>query len=134
MTERDQHEYKASLRVFSETLTLADLVASLGEPTRSYDVGDPVSPRRPDGPRRAVSHWALRSRAQPTSPLDEHLSELVVFVEAHSREIEALRDKAEIDVFCGVFAGDDAQGGFTLTADLMRRLAALGLDVGFDLY
>ncbi|MFD4672381.1 DUF4279 domain-containing protein [Lentzea sp. NPDC058450] len=127
---RERHEYKASLRVFSE-LVLADLVAALGEPDHGYDIGDPVG-RRPDGPRRAVSHWSLHSRTERTRPLDEHVAELVTFVEGHRREFEEL--KADVDIFCGVFTADDAQGGFTFTADLMQRLAELGLEVGFDLY
>ncbi|MFS8105222.1 DUF4279 domain-containing protein [Lentzea alba] len=134
MTGQEQHEYKASLRVYSEALTLADLVAALGESTDGHDIGDPVSRRRPDGALRAGAQWALTSSAQRTSPLDEHVAELVAFIEARSREIDALGDKVQIDVFCGVFTGDDAQGGFTLEADLMRRLSALNVDVVFDLY
>lgn len=133
MRGQEQHEYKASLRVFSDSLPLADLVAALGDPTESYDVGDQVSPRNPAG-RRTNAYWSLTSRAQRTRPLDEHIAELVTFAEARNRELEALGDKVQIDVFCGVFAGDDAQGGFTLGADLMRRLNALHLDVSFDLY
>ncbi|WP_170166404.1 DUF4279 domain-containing protein [Lentzea atacamensis] len=120
--------------MFSESLTLTELVAVLGEPTRGYDIGDLVSPRRPDGPRRTNAHWSLGSAALRTQPLDEHVAELVTFVEAHSREFDALGDKVQIDVFCGVFTADDSQGGFTLGSDLIRRLSALNLDIGFDLY
>ena len=134
MDRQDQHEYKASLRVFSESLALADLVAALGEPTGSYDIGDPVSVRLPDGSRRTRAYWSLSSSAQRTQPLDDHVAELVEFIEAHSRQFDALKDNAEIDIFCGVFTGDGTQGGFTLASDLIRKLAALNLDVSFDLY
>ncbi len=134
MAGQEQHEYTASLRVFSESLAFADLVAVLGEPTKGYDIGDLVSPRRPDGPRRTSAHWCLRSAAPRTQPLDEHIAELITFVEVHSREFGELGDKVQIDVFCGVFTGDDSQGGFTLGSDLIRRLGDLNLDVGFDLY
>ncbi|GLY53760.1 DUF4279 domain-containing protein [Lentzea sp. NBRC 102530] len=129
----DEHEYKASLRVFSTSLVLAELVAALGEPARGHDIGDPVG-RLPDGARRTMSYWSRAGRAERTSPLDEHIAELVAFVEAHRREFDALRGDVEIDIFCGVFTADDAQGGFTLTVDLMRRLAELELEVGFDVY
>ncbi|MGI5504360.1 DUF4279 domain-containing protein [Lentzea sp. CA-135723] len=129
--ERERHEYKASLRVFSESSMLAELVAALGEPDHGYDIGDPVSRRRTDGPRRTMSHWSLSSRAERTSPLDEHVAELVAFVEGRRREFEALG--GDVDIFCGVFTADDAQGGFTFTTDLMRRLAELDLEVTFDL-
>ena len=128
---REQHEYKASLRVFSASLTMADLVAALGGPDHGYDIGDPVGSCT-DGPRRTMSHWSLHSRVERTRPLDEHVAELVEFVEGHRRAFEAL--EADVDIFCGVFTADDAQGGFTFTADLLRRLAELGLEVGFDLY
>lgn len=110
---------------------LADLVAALGEPSESYDIGAPVSSRLEI--RRKTAFWCLQSRLPRTQPLDEHIEELVAFVEAHSG-FAALGDQIEGDIFCGVFTGDGTQGGFTLTSDLTRRLGELGLDVTFDLH
>ena len=39
-----------------------------------------------------------------------------------------------MDIFCGIFSGTDAQGGFTIDTEQLRRLADLQLDVTFDLY
>ena len=54
--------------------------------------------------------------------------------EARTAALEALRDKCRIDIFCGVFSRDGAQGGFTVEPQLSARLAALSLPVGFDVY
>jgi hypothetical protein len=134
VTNPSAHEYTASLRVFSDTLRLADLVAVLGEPTASHDVGDPVLAKHPEGPRRPHARWSLQSRVPRIRPLDEHIGELVAFVEHHRASIDSLRDQARIDIFCGVFTDDDAQGGFAFTSELIQRLADVDVDVTFDLY
>ena len=69
-----------------------------------------------------------------TRPLDEHLEALVVAAEARTQALQAIRDKCRIDIFCGLFSADGAQGGFTLEPQLSARLAALSLAVGFDVY
>jgi hypothetical protein len=132
--EPTRHEYTASLRVWSETLGLAELTDQLGEPSKGHDVGDPISSRRPDSGRRKHAMWMLESGLDRTRPLDEHIEALLEAVEAQSEAFEAIREKSRIDVFCGPFSGDGAQGGFTLEPQLSARLAALSLPVGFDVY
>lgn len=133
MTE--PHEYSAALRVFSPTRRLADLTAALCEPTKSHDLGDPVSGRNLSAPRREHSHWALEPTGLRTArPLDDQLAELVAFAEAHRTTLEDLRAEGLVDVFCGIFSGEGAQGGFGLDPALMRRLAELDLRVTFDIY
>jgi hypothetical protein len=67
-------------------------------------------------------------------PLDEHIDELVVFAEIHRDALDSLRADCSIDIFCGVFSGEGAQGGFALEPSLTRRLSDLQLAVEFDLY
>jgi hypothetical protein len=108
------------------------MVAVLGSPTKSHDVGDPVG--RLGGVRKHAS-WALEASVGRTRPLDEHLEPLVVFAERHREELASLRAQGcRVDLFCGVFADPDAQGGWVFTPELSRRLAELELAVSFDLY
>jgi hypothetical protein len=66
--------------------------------------------------------------------LDALLADIAEFVEAHRATLELLRVDCSVDVFCGVFSGVDAQGGFQLDPVLMRRLADLDLRITFDVY
>jgi Domain of unknown function (DUF4279) len=131
----EPHEYSAALRVFSSTRRLADLTSVLGEPTDSHDLGDPVSSRNPSGPKRQRSYWAYEPPGPRTArPLDDQLAELVEFAEAHRTTLEHRRAECRVDMFCGIFSGVDAQGGFELGPALVRRLADLDLRITFDIY
>ncbi len=132
--EPKRHEYTASLRVWSTTLRLDELTDRLGPPSKGHDVGDLISSTRPDSGRRKHSMWMLESGVDRARPLDEHIEALVVAAEARTQALDAIRDKCSIDIFCGLFSGDDAQGGFTIDPKLSGRLAALSLPVGFDVY
>jgi hypothetical protein len=129
----DAHEYKASLRVCSETVGLAELRARLGEPTSAYDIGDPVS-RRSEAPTRRAALWRFDSGLDRKRPLDEHIAALIAVVEVRQDAFDSLRDLCDIDLFCGVFSAKDAQGGFVLEPSLSRRLSDLRLPVVFDIY
>ena len=128
--------YTASLRVFSATLALEDIVAALGQPTTSHCRGDPVSPRRdPDGPKRERTGWRLNSTGYKTGqPLEEQVEELVLFAERHLDAIQHLRSESDIDLFCGAFAADTINCGATFTPQIMARLAALDLSIYIDIY
>jgi hypothetical protein len=128
--EEAEHRYKASLRVFSQSLNAAELVQALGEPTVSRAAGDPVRQR---GPKRGQSLWRLESKLHENTPLDQHIAALLDAIDAHREGFDAIRQYCEIDIFCGIFSGG-GQGGFTLEPDLIRRVAELGLAVGFDIY
>lgn len=130
MDKPEPHEYTAGLRVFSERLKFADLEARLGEPTRGHDIGDPVSPRLPDSPKRPHAYWTLESSIERTRPLDE----LVTFAEKNRDALDSLSPDCKMDISCGVFSGVDAQGGFSLEPSLSRRLSDLHLAVVFDIY
>ncbi len=134
MTSDLRHEYFAALRVISETLTLDELTAALGEPSEGYDSNEPLSRRDPDGPKRPNSRWALSSTVERTQPLDEHVGELVTFAEQHREALDALQADGHVDIFCGAFTMGDAEGGFALAPELLRRLFELQVELIFDVY
>ena len=124
--------YDASLRVFSETIGESDLVAVLGTPTKSHDVGSPVSPR--SQARRTHTGWILHSTGHMTTqPLDEQIEELVQYVEANSVAFDGFRPACNIDLFCGV-AQRTINAGFQLRPSLIQRIAALGLTITVEVY
>lgn len=133
MSAHPDHEYKASLRVFSDSMTATELTARLGEPSESYERGDPVS-SRPGASTRRRAMWRIESGLDRSRTLDEHLLALADFVEERQEAFESIRDRCDIDIFCGIFSGDDGQGGFVIQPSLSDRLARLRLPVAFDIY
>jgi hypothetical protein len=113
---------------------LGDLVAALGEPSDGFSVGDRASPRLPESTGKRHTSWNLKSKASRDRPLEQQIAELAIFLEEHREALAAIRADVDVDIFCGVFTGDGAQGGFDLDEGLLRRLADLEVVVVFDIY
>ena len=123
----------ASLRVFSDALTPEELGVALGvTPDESYRTGDRVSLRCGSVVVRKTNAVFVRSGLRKDRPLDDHLAALATKIE-RGGGLGSLVGRARMDVFCG-FASGNGQGGFSLSPALLARLAALGLEVDFDLY
>ena len=124
----------ARLRVFSPDLTPEELAAALVvPPDQSYRTGDRVSLRSGSEVVRKTNAVFVDSGLPENRPLDEHLEALVAKLEPAAAGLRSLSGRAKADVFCG-FSSANGQGGFSLSPRLLARLAALGLDIGFDLY
>lgn len=79
------------------------------------------------------SAWLLNSPIDKGRSLPEHLQWLLDAIEPKIDVIRSLSAHCKIDVFCGC-SSEGGQFGFTLSETMLRRLAGLGLAVGFDLY
>ena len=130
----DEKWSTAALRVFSERLTPEELVAALGiEADDSARMGEPIGRRPGSRSVRRTNAIFVRSGLAGATPLEDHLAALVGKLERVAPAVRALAGRASVDLFCG-FSSGNGQGGFTLGPELLARLAALGLEVSFDLY
>ncbi len=133
--EPTEAEYRASLRVWSETLSAAEISSRLGEPDRSHERGERKMPERyPEGPRFSDSQWYRESGVDQNERLDAHIEALLNFVEAHRDAIDALRDSCGIDIFCGVFSNGGINCHYVLESELLKRLAETNLSLFMDNY
>src|SRR5262249_37901990 len=125
-------ESYASLRITKPGMSAAAVTARLGiEPTYSHEVGDTFGRR---GQRRTQAMWSPSTRADGRGRLAEHLARLLDRIEPQRSVIEELANEGcEMDWFC--FVGvEGGQGGVVLDAGLLRRLAALPVELILDIY
>lgn len=125
-------ESYASLRIMRPGMSAAAVTARLGiEPTYAHEVGDAFG--RGDQ-RRKQAMWSLSTQADGPGRLDEHLARLLDRVEPKRSIIEDLANEGHtMDWFC--FVGvEGGQGGVVLGIDLLRRLAALPVELDLDIY
>ena len=102
--------------------------------SRSHEKGEPINKRRPDGPKRAENMWILESEIDKKSkPLDCHIGKLVEIIEERMESFKTLLPKCEIEIYCG-FSSGNGQGGFVIKSGLLKRLAAIPIDIILDLY
>lgn len=125
---------RCSLRISSAERTCGSISELLQtKPSFSADRGDPVSRIVKDSAARDLSTWILESGVGSTHPLEEHLSSLVDFIDAHADALRDLSDDCALEIVCG-FASGSGQGGFVVGHDVMQKLAAVGIDIVMHLY
>jgi Domain of unknown function (DUF4279) len=122
-----------SLRITKLGMSAAEVTARLGvTPTYSHEIGDVFG--RGDQ-RRSQAMWCLSTKADGPGRLDDHLTRLLDLVEPRrSIIIELANEGCRMDWFCFVSVQGQGQGGVTLGAELLRRLAALPIELDFDIY
>lgn len=128
----DEKWSRATFRVFSTTLTPEEIEATLLlTATYVHRMGERISKRVPAFHKE---HAFFVESALPTSePLGRHLAGLCDLLDPVRDRVATLRLNCRCDIFCG-FSSGNGQGGFSLDASLMRRLAATELTLSLDLY
>ena len=128
----DQKWSRASFRAWSEEMTPESIADALGlQATKLFRKGDPYTKRSPSLRKK---HLIVVESALPASePLARHLAALCDLLEPVAARLPDIADRCGYDIFCG-FSSGNGQGGFTLSPDLLSRLAVLKVDVGLDLY
>ncbi len=133
--EPDWKWLSACLRISGDELDPDNVTKALElTPNFTGRKGQPMSSK----PRSAVYEsnlWGHIFSEEFHEPFEEQLSEFVGRLEKRGKQLRALYARKEVgaELLLG-FASSNGQGGFTLPADLLARIAALGLDVSLDLY
>ena len=130
--DEDAKWSRATFRVWSDTMSPEAIAGALGiEPTELHRKGEPVS-KRTAAVRK--EHCIRIKSSLPTSePLQRHLESLCDLIEPLGPKLAAIADRCECDIFCG-FSSGNGQGGFSLSPQLLNRLAALKIKLVVDLY
>lgn len=128
------HEYTVELRISGSELVPATITQALGlEPSTIREVGERRSERRVwnkalwgyNGfPSDTPSYWAS---------LEEGLTFLLDRLEPLQSQIDNYKQNHDVVFWCGHFQSS-FDGGPTLSARLMRRLADFGVDLYIDNY
>lgn len=123
-------EIKVTLRVFSETHSLSQLIDLLGKPTKGYSKGDLHSR---ESKARERSFWSFQAKVGENENFEFHIRNLVNFIEKNETVFTTLQNECEIDLFC-MLSSNNGQGGFTFPFQLAGELAKYQLNVSFDIY
>lgn len=121
------------LKIISDNLTFQEL-SSLTKlkPTGGWDKGD----RRKPG-KSFYNFSALYFEPNPEpDEFEDKLKKLLDFLETHKEEIIKLTEKADIQIQVATtfHNGNTMLGGYHLDKAIIKRLAALNLELDFDLY
>lgn len=123
---------RASLRIFGENLVPDDISSSLNlAPTQTHLRGQRKSEKVPLVWKHSM--WLLQSPLGTNEELPRHLEWLLGELEPRATTLKELSTQFKVDLFCG-FSSENGQGGFTLSAELLCRLANLGIPIALDLY
>ena len=121
----------ARLTIYSDSQSAEELSAALGvTPDEAWTKGDP----RTRGQIHVTTAIALRSRIPDERPPEEHLEDLLARIEPlHERVAAQIVEGNRVRLKVALFADTD-NPTLSLPADVLRRLAAFGLDLELDIY
>ncbi|MDA8435942.1 MAG: DUF4279 domain-containing protein [Actinomycetales bacterium] len=124
---------RAALALQHESLGAQHVTEVLGvQPTESFEVGDAYAR---DSRRRAHSHWALDSPADPdTAALHDQLRVLLDRLLPLRAQLERLRDEGYRLTWTCYVEECDGDGTVLLSSDLLRDLATLPVDLAVESY
>ena len=127
--EHDAHVFFAVFE-FGQDASVVTQLAGF-EPTEAWVVGQPTR-KRPDVTHRH-SRWTFKSPLPLSAPVEEHLTALVSALEMHASGIRAVTARFPAEIGVATYFRTFTPG-FHLPQQLLARVAALGLDIDFDLY
>jgi hypothetical protein len=132
----DSHDHKrASFRVMGADLYPDKITAATGlVPDLAYRRGD----LRPNGRPQRAGMWSLTSTPgvdEGGNHLEDHLRSLLDRLEPRATTIRGIceQDRLTADFYCGYFMGQ-ANSGFVLSPSTLAGVAALGAELGLDIY
>lgn len=109
----------------------ADVSSVVGlPPSRSWRKGDLYGA---SGTVHTHDRWELRSPAPESALPEEKLDTLVSALEAVAPGVRAAAERFKAGIGCVVYT-QRANPGFHVSADCLRRVAALHLSLDFDVY
>lgn len=129
--EKLADESFAWLTIYSDTESAEALSAALGvTPDEAWNKGD----SRKRGKTHTTTGISLRSRVSDERPPDDHLGDLLTRIEPlYDRVARQIADGNRVRLKVALFADTD-NPTLRLPADLLRRLAAFGVDLELDIY
>jgi hypothetical protein len=125
--------HKVYFKASSSALNLTQLRAmTILEPTRTWSKGEPNLKRRI---AYEFSGFAIEPNPEPDE-FDDKLRKLLDLLERDVSGVRALVESADgyIQVATEFHNGNTMLGGFHIDQGLIRRMAALGLEIDLDLY
>jgi hypothetical protein len=123
---------KASISIYSETLTPEEIGTRLQlTASKSHTKGSLKSARVPIPWKN--SFWALDSPLEDQRNMSDHLKWLLDVIDPKADALKDLSEHCKVLFFCA-FASENGQGGFTLDAATLTRLAKLGIPFSLNLY
>ena len=131
--KEDEKWFSAAFTVVSTSLTPEQIEQRLGlKPTRKHHIGDSISTRNPLN-KHKHHYYCIHSDCSSIEPMEKHLNHILSQLENKIDVVSELSKMEDVALFCG-FSSGNGQGGFTLTPELLSRLAKFGISLSLDLY
>lgn len=80
-----------------------------------------------------TGRWSIDSNLPDDADIEDKLNELLNQVSNDESVWASINEKYKVDIFCGMFMEAENRG-FSISVKTLKRLASLGIEVGFDIY
>jgi hypothetical protein len=124
--------FRASLGIWGEELRPDEITSRLElKPTRTHIRGEGKSSRN-----QLVwkdSYWSFDCPIAAEHNPVEHLEWLLDLLEPRAAILKEISARFRVEIWCG-FSSENGQGGFTMVASTLKRIANLEIPMTLDLY
>src|SRR5262249_45097327 len=125
--EANYFHFGASLRIFGDDVPFEEISERLGvEPTHLHRKGEQ---RGPSSPAWRDDAWCFEPALPETEPLERHIEALWQVVRPHVAYLKALKQRFQVDVFCGYRSNCDT-AGFEVSHKCLQLFTALEVPFG----
>ncbi len=123
--------YRASLRIFGDNLPLDEITRELGiQPTYTRRKGDRSKPTSKTVYRDDA--WFFDSSLPDTEPLHRHIDEVWTAVKPRAMYLKGLKQRFNIDMFCGYRSNCD-HAGIEVPASSLEMFTTLEIPLGMSI-
>ena len=125
-------EFSARLDIISHSITPEELNNTLGMTCdESHYIGDL---RKNTIIHEKENDWTIKSRLPRTSPLEDHIVDLLERISPITDKIRSVADKSdvEIEVICVIFTSE--RPAIFFTKEQVKTIYEMGASIDIDLY
>lgn len=123
-------DIRVSLRVSSEVVSLKELERLLGRASSGHSKGDAFSR---GSKKRSQTVWILESSRSPRENMEEHINEILCFIDGKKPEFTYLGSTCSFNLFC-MLSSENGQGGAVLSPQILSRVSDYNLELVLDVY
>jgi len=125
----------ATLRISGDDLLPDEITSLLGcAPTESHIKGEVIRGKKTGREyTKKTGMWRLTAADKKPENLDEQIVELLNKLTQDLTVWSALKQRFEMDFFCGLFMENTNEGG-SLSAESLLALGARGIELSLDIY
>ncbi|MBI2328033.1 DUF4279 domain-containing protein [Candidatus Curtissbacteria bacterium] len=129
-----KNEIRAYFSVYPKNIAPEELTKLIGlKPYKTHLKGDPVVQNNLEGPKFKDNFWSIKSQADPSVSLEEHLENLLDQLRPYKNKILQYTGDMYKELAFTIFC-NEGRPGVHINKKLLQELTDYGIEIDMDIY